>query len=383
MTLFLLAWDRIRGRPVPALLTALAVALSVGLVVITFGVRRGLERSLVEAGGFCDLIIGPKGGALETFLGVGPGIIPVAGRIDPDIMEDLRADYRIANVAPVAMEDDYRGWRIVGTTKEHPFFAPLDVLNNHLQTGARVAIVGADAAKALRIGIGDTFVTTHNALRPESPFEVVEVLRPRASWIDRSIFVPLAAASHAHHHADHRCPETGPCGHVTISALLVTLKTPLDLLPIQRELADLDGVTVVDPRAESAKIRVFLADAEEWLWLAAAAIVALAALSIGAAMAAHAEERRREAAILRAIGASSGTIVAVEAIGAFIVSGCGALFGLAGAGVLLGVVGPGWTPHGEEIHLVLLTILFGLVVSLAVSLQLYRIDLDDALRPRP
>lgn len=404
MTLLFLALDRIRARPAPPLLATLAVALSVAIVVVAFGARREVERSLAESAGFGDLIVGPRVGPLELFLAVGPGLVPVEGLIDPDLAYDLRADHRVASAAPVQMVDDVRGWRLIGATAEHPFFAPRDFISAHLLTDKRLAVVGAAAAMALGLEIGDTFVSTHDALAKEKPYEVVEILRASSPAIDRSIFVPLASArhthaehaphddaahDHAHHDHAHHHDETdhvhaeGEGERAAISALLVTLKTPLDLLPLHRELAELPDVTVINPRAEAAKIRVFLADVETWLWTAAAAIIALSALSIGAAMAGYAEERRREAAIMRALGASFGAVVAVEAIGALLVSLVGAFCGLAGGALLMLAAGSVWTPHLEELRVILLTVLFGLAASLAVSLQLYRLALDDVLRPRP
>lgn len=412
-----LAWDKVRGRPWTAGIAALAVALGVALLVILSSARETMTRRLDDLNGLADILVGPKGGSIDLFLSAGLNATPPSGRAPVGLLEDLAADPRVERVAPVMLEDDYRGWPVVGTTDAYPIFAHNDGLADFFRTGERIAVVGQVAARALGLSLGDSFVTTHDRVSGIG-YEVVEILGPRSTVADRSLFVPLGAASGAHaaaHVAAHSVKSSprraGALADSEVAgasmtlgdsaggdsvggdsvglekaeedanALLVALKTPLDLLPMMRELNELKEVTAVDPRAEAARLHAVLGGADRYLVSAGVAIMALAVLGMVAVLASQAEERRREAAILRALGASFGHVVAVEIIHAALIAGCGAVVGVAGGGLFAGYLGLKEALTMTDVGLVLFAVTLAVVVAALASLPLYRVDLDDALRP--
>ncbi len=373
-----LAWDRVRARPALAVLCAASVAAAVALVTIAVGLRRGVERNLQELGRHCDIVVGPKSGALELVLSAGVGVTPPPGRVPAGLPEDLRADPRVDRAAAVNVENDVEGWRVVATMPEYPLFAGNDMIGDYFRGGDRVAIAGADAATALGWRPGDTFVTTHDRIDGGEAFEIVEIMRPSHSIVDRLIFVPLESLRHG---GESRVAgETGPPVSAA-NAVLVRLKTPLDLLPVMRELNELKEVTAADPRAEIARVAEVLSGAERYARVGGFMVLVLASAGIVIALAARVEERRREAAVLRALGASFAFVVGVETAGAVIVAGTGAAAGLVAGVLVTASAGAGFDAGPAEMRIFLAAVGLSITAALGSTLPLYRRHVDDALRP--
>ncbi len=381
-----LALDKVRGRPLAAGATFASIVLAVTLLTVLANARVTLQQRISEPVSDADLIVGPRGGSLDLFLSAGLNLAPPRGRTSPGLAEDLAADPRIARSAPLLLEDNYRGWPVVATTSAHPAFALNDDLSELMRSSEPVAVVGAAAARALNLRPGDRIQTAHQAAANHH-YEVVSILDARSAATDRCLFVPLESVQHAHHggHAAEVEGETHPVEEsrhvIEANAILVTLKTPLDLLPLMRELNDLHEVTVVDPRAEAARLHAALGGLDRYLWAAGLAVLALAVLALIATLVTQVEERRRETAILRALGASFGHVIAVEMGHALIVAGAGAVLGSI-TGILLA--------HALDLKeafipldLLVPVLALGLaaVVAAAACLPLYRVALDDALRP--
>ena len=382
MTAFLLAWDRLRSRPAATCAAILAVGIGVATLTMIVGIKKGIEAGLEDVGGHCDIIVGPKGGPMELVLAVSLGITSPQGRVDPGLMRDLKSDYRVEAVAPVMLEDDYKGWRIIATTEDHPIFYGLDNYRDYFMTGDRIAILGKDAAEALNLLPEDTFVSTHESAEDGASFEVVEILGPRDPISNRSIFVPITSIHHHHEKSDSIIlSEPDAENSFPANALLVTLKTPLDLIPLLREWNDMPGVTAVDPRSELSRIVDAISSLQSYIWIGGSLLIALASLSIAAIMFSQATERRRAAAILRALGAHFSTLLIMEISASMILTFVGAALGLCTGFIALKYTGVPYTPGKEEFIVISIALLFGLVAAIAASMQLYRVSLDDALRP--
>lgn len=366
-----LALDKVRGRPASAAATAASLMLAVILLLVVANAHDVIVRRIHEPAADADLIVGPKGGSLDLFLSAGLHLAPSRGRLSPGLVEDLAADHRVSRIAPIALDDDVHGWPVIATNGRHPLFVHNDDLADLLDGDEPVAVAGATVARALGLSPGMRLRASHDAVEGRE-LEIAAVLGPRSAIADRCLYVPIASRAHAHQATDR---------HVHADAAIVVLGTPLDLLPMLRELNELDEVTAVDPRSEAARLRAALGEIDGYLWAAAAAVLALALLSYVTALVGQAQERRREAAILRALGASFIDVMAVEVTHAVLVAGAGAALG-----TLLGA-GAAWL-LGLKDGLLLLDLLvpagavfLAALVAVATCLPLYRVPLDETLRP--
>ncbi|MDA1259364.1 MAG: ABC transporter permease, partial [Planctomycetota bacterium] len=232
----------LRRRPLATALTSLSVALGVALFTTIGALREAGERGFLRAAAICDQVVGAKGAPLQLVLnsvyhlGTSPGNLPY------ELWTELRTTPGVTWAVPVAVGDSYRGARIVGVTSE--FFekvrlggegeegAPLRFaegaafvhtadefaeLREHLleaheheeEGGAhdehaahpelQRAVVGSEAARAANLRVGSRFRPAHDVSgvagapeHEEAESEVVGVLAPTGTPIDRAIYVPIA-----------------------------------------------------------------------------------------------------------------------------------------------------------------------------------------------
>jgi putative ABC transport system permease protein len=263
--------------------------------------------------------------------------------------------------------DNYRGFRIVGTEPqlftEHAYGVDeasgakkkFAFAQGELFDPLRAeAVVGSFAAQQLGFEVGSTFYSYHGLSFDEGTserhnllFTVVGVLEPTNTPADRVIWIPLEGYFRMPGHAlggagtgQDFVPQHGqpiPDEHKEVSAVLITIGSPqagftLDNLinrrgreytfvwPVNRVMADLFNK---------------FGWAHDVLTLVAVLVVLVAAGSILASIYNPMNERRREFAILRALGARrtivSGAIVTESAA----IAALGALLGFAVYGVLM------------------------------------------------
>ena len=128
--------------------------------------------------------------------------------------------------------------------------------------------------------------------------------------------------------------------------------------------------------------------------LAVSALVALVSLAgLVAVVLAGLNERRRELAVLRAVGAGPGHVVGLLALEGALVTGAGALAGVAvsvaaawAAGPVLqqrlGIALQPALPTGTQWALLGAVLVAGMLASLLPAWRAYRLSLADGLSPR-
>lgn len=341
MSLWRLAWRYAWTRPLVTVLTLAGLALGAALISGVLSLRRETQRAFMQGSASYDLVVGAKGSPLQLVLSsvyhldVPPGNIPYAR------YEALRADARVRAAYPIGLGDNFRGFRIVGTEpalldaqRIEPDEPPVNLFalrEGRAFTGAFEAVLGHDVARQAGLAPGDTFTGSHGlvaGIGPDDhahhPYTVVGVLAPSGRPDDRAIFVPLDAVwrIHAHEEADAR----------EVTAVLVQLKVAGLRLWVADEIQRETEAMAAIPMNEMFRLyRQILGPVQRMLMAAAYLVVTVAALSMLAALYQSAERRRRDLAILRALGAHPGEIFALVMSEAVLLT----LMGLA-AGWLLG-----------------------------------------------
>ena len=222
-----LTWRNLLQNPiatlVPAIIIALAVALSLGVFALGDGVRQGIIRA---SDPFGMLVVGPKGGShqlvLNTLLLQGNPL----GTIPYEIYERLSTDERVALAVPLAFGDNLGGASIIGTTTD--FFEvrtdmtapPAFQLNDgELFDEAFEAVLGAVAAQQLKLTLGDQFQASHGVQAGiesdvhQEVYTVVGILKASATPYDYAIFTHLESIWDAH--SDHASDEPASDEHAS------------------------------------------------------------------------------------------------------------------------------------------------------------------------
>lgn len=326
MTLARLAWRSLASRPLATGAAWLGLALGAALVVLVLSLRREAEETFTREAGIIDLVVGAKGSPLQLTLSAIYHLDAPTGNIPHRILEDLRADRRVALAVPVGLGDNYRGFRVVGTGQELFELRDRQSREPLLSIGEGrsfnetfEAVLGSVVARETGLGPGDTFVGSHGlAFAPGAdvhgshPYTVTGILAPTGTSQDRAIFVPLESVWEVHEPADGDrgrtrglrglVRESPPAREVT--AVLVQLHAPGMRLWVADEIRKNTEAMAAVPVNEMLRFsRRVLAPVQRALLAVAAVVVVVAALTVLATLTLAVERRRRDLAVFRCLGA--------------------------------------------------------------------------------
>lgn len=406
------AWHR---RGVSALLvTSLAVASA--LILLVLEVQSAVARGFGAGAQGYELVIGPPGGEVALVLAAlfhaeePRGNLPFADVPRIGALPGVRAVY------PFCLGDTFRGARIVGTTRgfldqANPGGKPLLQLEAGRLFDADFEIVaGAEVARKLGLELGTKLISTHSRAsegaargaieHAQSPYTVVGILAPSGTPRDLVLFTAMGSYWKIHGQAEAIAVEEGksapgrdpgfgaPAPEVS---LLLVNAAPTAMFQIQAAARRL-GLLAVRPAAVLAGLfDQVLAPLERTLLLYGFAVALVAATAIGSTLYLATLVRRRDLAILRALGATPREVVTVVALEALVllVIGCGlgvllsqvANFALRpGLEARLGIQLAVFTFTPAEVYALAGVFALGMTATIMPAVAAYRGDVADALR---
>jgi putative ABC transport system permease protein len=412
----------VRNRRLSVGLTVLTVALSVALLLGVERLRTETRASFASTIAGTDLIVGARSGPVQLLLYSVFRIGNATTNIGWQSVEMLRDLPAVDWVVPISLGDSHRGYRVVGTTRDYfdhyrhgrgqslalaegrAFADTLD--------GVFEAVVGAEVARALGYRSGSRIVLAHGAgeaslvEHADKPFTVVGVLAPTGTPVDRSVHVSLAAIEAIHLDWVGGMPLPGLAIGVDevrkfslapkqVTAALVGLKSRAAVFQVQRRVNEFRGeaLLAILPGATLQELWGLIGVAERALLAVSALVVAVGLAGLVATMIAGLAERRRELAILRALGASPLQVFLLLAVEAALVTAGGALSGvllLIGAVVLLApwvagewgiVLALDW-PTAREWAMLGAVLAAGVLASVVPAWRAYRLSLADGMMVR-
>lgn len=418
------AWNRRGTLALVVLSIALATALLLGLERL----RTDIRSSFTHAVSGTDLIVGARTGPVQLML---YSVFRVGGATNGIGMDSVRAvaaHRAVAWVVPLSLGDSHRGHPVLGTTPAYfTRFAygdrqPLAIVQGRAFSGTLdglyEAVLGAEVAKGLGYALGQRITLSHGlggvggalaAEHGDKPFTVVGVLARTGTPVDRTVHVSLQAIAAIHLDWVGGAPLPAAAG-VTIApemarkfdlepqqvtAALVGLKNRVAVFNVQRFVANYEPepLLAVLPGVALDELWTAVGLGERAL-MAMSGLVALVSLaSLVAVVLAGLNERRRELAVLRAVGAGPRHVLALLAAEGALVTGLGALLGAATAALAVVLAGP-WVqqrfgialqataPTVEQWGLFGAVLLAGMLASLVPGLRAYRLSLADGLSPK-
>mgnify|MGYP005838500523 CR=1 FL=1 len=194
--------DRALGSAVNILLLALGVATLVILLVFS----RQLEERFTRDAQGVDLVVGAKGSPLQLILSAIYHVDVPTGNIPVEMLDLLRRDRTVAEVIPLALGDNFRGFRIVGTEPALAAHHGAALAAGRMFAAEGEAVVGAEVARRTGMGLGQKFTGSHG-LSADDPaahthdhavMTAVGILAPTGTVVDRLILTPVETVWHAH-----------------------------------------------------------------------------------------------------------------------------------------------------------------------------------------
>jgi putative ABC transport system permease protein len=402
-------------------ITLVAIALASALLLAVERVRHDARANFAQSVAGVDLVVGPRGGAVQLVLHAVFHIGAATQNMRWESFETLATHPAVAWAVPLSLGDSHRGYPVIGTTPDYfvklrPAVSPAPTFAAGRAFAGTVdsvfeAVLGSAVAAELGYRTGDRITLAHGMeqLGPEhadKPFTVVGVLAPTGTPLDRSVHVSLDAITAIHLDWAGGAPLPGlsiPAEQVRkfdlapreITTMLIGLKSRADVFRLQRHINGYRGepLMAVLPGVALDELWQTLATVENSLLAISALVVLVGLAGLTATLLAALNERRRELAILRSLGAGPGDIFLMLVAEGLVVTVLGVALGgvlLAAGTVLLaplalthfGIHLQLRLPTANEIALLLSIIATGLAASLVPGWRAWRMSLADGLTPR-
>ena len=347
MNLFTLVRRSLRQHALSTSVTAASVALAGGLLMSVWVVKQQSQATFTGVNGGFDAVLGARGSKLQLVLNAIFHLEASPGNLAWQDFLDIQKNPSVELAVPLAVGDNYRGYRLVGTTPD--LFTKTEYASGkhfELQPGGdgidperREAIVGDFAARKLKLKVGDQFHPFHGLIYDErnqhaETYVLVGILKPSNTPADRVIWIPLAGIQRMSGH--------DPRAATDVSAVLVKLKAGSAMAGFQLDMMynkQGNRLTFAWPiGAVMAELFSKIGWFDRVLTLVSYLVALVAAGSILASIYNSMNERRRELAILRALGARRATVFSAIVLESATIAGLGAAVGFAIYAALMFVV---------------------------------------------
>lgn len=411
-----LAFASLVARALTVGMTILAIALSVALFLGVEKVRTGAKASFADTISGTDLIVGARSGSVQLLLYSVFRIGNATNNMTWESYQDIASRPEVDWIVPVSLGDSHRQFRVMGTTPA--FFERYKYRSGQslvVQDGAIMAdlfdtVIGADVAATLGYGIGDPIVVAHGLAsfseHADQPFQVSGILEKTGTPVDRTVIVSLEAieAIHVDWQSGAQIPGQATPADVirqmdlepqAITAALVGVNSRLQVFGLQRSINQYpqEPLLAILPGVALQELWQIVSIAETALIGVSAMVVVTALIGMMATIFSSLNERRREMAIFRAMGARPRVILSLLVLEAVLMAAMGAVLGLGllYVGLLIGqplidsAFGlwlPIEPPTLREAWVLLGVIAAGAIVSMVPALRAYRISLADGMMVR-
>src|SRR5213594_3535628 len=209
MTIGLIVRKSLRQHALSTTITALSIGLAGALLMSIWVIKDQSHQTFTRFTGGFDAVLGARSSKLQLVLNAVFHLEASPANIEWQDYTALTNHPGVAFAVPIAMGDNYRGFRVVGTlpdlfTKsEVGRGVPTAPKHFHVQPPGRIfdptlreALAGSFVARKLNLKRGDKFHPYHGLNfaeehAHEEEYVVVGVLEPSNTPADRVIWIPL------------------------------------------------------------------------------------------------------------------------------------------------------------------------------------------------
>ena len=416
--MFTLALKSLGNRRFTTVLTVVSIALSVTLLLGVERIRREARTSFSNTVSGTDLIVGARSGSVQLLLYSVFRIGNPTNNISWESYQEIASNPNIEWTIPISLGDSHHGYRVMGTNPDYFEWyryagqRRLELASGRVLQGVFDAVLGAEVARTVGYQTGDPLVIAHGAgeisfiEHDDKPFEVVGVLKSTGTPVDQTVHLLLEGMEAIHVDWHEGAPIPGQLISAdrvldmdltpeAITAFLVGLKSRIAVFDLQRSVNEFGGepLSAIMPAVALQELWDLMGVAEKALLAVSAFVVAIGLCGMLLALMTSLNERRREMAILRSVGARPSQVFALIAgesvmlTVAGILGGIGLLYGLllvgqpiilSRFGLLIGV--GGLTSY--ELGLISAVVLAGFLIGAIPAYRIYRYSLADGMTIR-
>lgn len=353
-----------------------AFGVSIALLISQFG--NHIQNRINLDGQGIDIVVGAKGSPLQLILSSVYHIDIPTGNIAYSKAKKIMNNPQIEESIPLALGDNWRGFRIVGTTTNYIRHYDMSLSTGRYWDQNFEVVVGS----SVNLDIGDEFMGVHGLLEDgssheEHKYNVVGILKPSGTVIDRLILTSLNSVldihglhkvdnsfeknhehqhDHEHHKEEHHdvhehdhdkekhknedenhhkhskndkeTNKTNELGSSEITALLIKTKSPIANINLPRSINRESSLQAANPALEINRLISLFGIGSKSFAILSLILILIASLNIFSGLASNLENRMGDLAVLRAVGFSKKRIFKIIVLEGILVVLIGILLGI-------------------------------------------------------
>jgi putative ABC transport system permease protein len=221
------------SKPAGTVLSVLLFAIGVTIISLLVNFEKTLKEQFYGNLAGIDLVAGAKGSPLQLILSAVFHADAPTGNISLSEADRISVNPMVEKTIPIALGDNFRGFRIIGTTAEYAQLYNAELNSGNWFTKSGEVTIGWEVARRTGIGTGDEFTGVHGFLdhghsHDYFPYQVTGVMEKTNTVIDKLILTPVQSVwdvhsgnlqddavhdhdhdhedcDHDHHHQDEDC----------------------------------------------------------------------------------------------------------------------------------------------------------------------------------
>lgn len=331
LNLIFIVTRSLKGHIFSSVISVISIAFAASLVMSVFVIKDQSYEAFTAKNLGYDAVLGAKGSELQLVLNSVFFVEDSPGNISWRLYQDFKAEPAVEKAVPYALGDSYESFRIVGTTED--IFDKLGYEEDGkyrirgkgelFNTSSKEAVIGSFVAQETELSVGSMFKPAHGMdtsqnSRHESEFEVVGVLSPTNTPVDRVIWVPIEQFYRTEGHVlrgsgavyKPKVNERIPDSYKEVSAVMLKLKDPTAGFVLKKKIEDNNIKAALAWPVGSVIADLFnkLGWFRDILGLFSYVVVFISIGTVLASIYNTINNRRREFALMRALGAGKYTL---------------------------------------------------------------------------
>lgn len=402
--IFNLTYKSILNRKTAFVLSVFAVAISVVLLLGIDRLVKGSKNHFLNTINGTDLIVAAPNGSLDILLNLVFHIGDGLQAIDYSTYNDISNLDEVAWSVPLALGDSFKGYDIVSTNndyfKHYKFSSGKELKfdkGGYFKEFYDV-VIGYNVAKKHHLRYADTIHISHSNTHEEHKhreFRIGGILKYSGTPNDDLVFMQLKtdAAIHVEWQSDRFVDMEISNEKLSqldiqpkhLSGIMVGLKDSSQVLSMQARIDKYKWahLKAIIPAKAMSKLYRILASFQDVLMFISGVVFIAALLTMLTSMFATQNERRREIAILRSLGASANIIFGLFASESLIIVLSGIVLGnillIATIFYFKATLSITLLPNLYELSLLLVMVVAALIASIIPALMSYKHSLQDGL----
>ncbi len=416
-----IAWKNIWFKPLNTALSIILLTSGVAIITLLILLGEQFEKKFNDNIDGIDLVLGAQGSPLQLILSSVYQVDAPTGNIDYAEAKTWMKNPLVKKAIPLAFGDNYRGFRIVGTTPDYLVYYGATMQQGRVFDKNFEVVVGSAVAQKMNLKIGDKFFGSHGdaaegELHKDHAYVVTGIASQTGKVVDNVIVgnIPSVWAMHEGHDHEHEGGEADAMeGHdhdshaetegrhhddetVTeegkeITAVILKMRNPMSILIWQNMIPHNTKMQAAAPGREINRLFTLFGFGLDALQYLAYGIMLISGISIFIALYNTLKERKYEFALLRVNGASRLQLLMLVLIESLLLCITGFIFGTVVGRIALSLISGSsetefkisfnplefvWEKEG---YLLGLTIFVGILAAVIPAVKAYGLNISKTL----